>query len=287
MNADRFEYQLTVEHDNDNAIDLLTAALGLSRRQLKLAMTKGALWLKRKSKQARLRRATRELRKGDQLLLCYDARTLAAEPEQARLIADEDAYSVWYKPAGMLSQGSKWGDHCAITRWAEKTLQPQRPTFLVHRLDRDAAGLMLLAHQQRAAAALSELFQKRDIEKGYRVLVHGQFPTGPAVTTCQRELDGRAACSYFTSLAYDPERGLSLLDVRIDTGRKHQIRRHLSMLGFPVAGDRFYGRNPCTPGDEQGLQLTAYLLAFQCPLKQAPKRYQLPEELLEPRTYTD
>ena len=89
-----------------------------------------------------------------QIELYYDRRVLDAEPEAPRLIADESDYSVWFKPFGVLSQGSRWGDHCAMTRCAEKALSPERPALVVHRLDRAATGLMLLAHRKRAAALL-------------------------------------------------------------------------------------------------------------------------------------
>ena len=71
----------------------------------------------------------------------------------------------------------------------------------------------------------------------------------------------------------DPSR--SLLDIRIETGRKHQIRKHLAELGFPIRGDRLYGS-----GIEDGvdLQLTACSLAFECPVRHQPVQYSLPRE---------
>lgn len=68
----------------------------------------------------------------------------------------------------------------------------------------------------------------------------------------------------------------SLVDVRIETGRKHQIRRHLAEMGHPVIGDRLYGTGEA---DGMDLQLTAYLLAFQCPVNDEPVEYLLPAVL--------
>lgn len=159
--ASPIKLQFTVDDAQQTALDLLSTGSGLSKQRIKDAMNKGAVWWTRKGKTLRLRRATQILDKGTGLQLFYDAQVLAREPEPPTLIADANRYSVWFKPHGLLSQGSQWGDHCSILRWAEVHLQPKRNCFLVHRLDADAAGLILLAHDAQSAARLSQLFQDR------------------------------------------------------------------------------------------------------------------------------
>ena len=254
------------------AVDILARHCGLSRGQLKKAMKNGALWLERGKRVQRLRRADRMLRPGDVLHLYYDARIQQQTPAEAVLVADEGDYSVWFKPPGMYSQGSKWGDHCSLPRWVEQHLKPQRNAFIVHRLDRAASGLMLLAHTRVAAAKLSGLFRDRGVTKRYRVKVQGRFCS--ETVFIDTPLDGRSACSRVVRLAYDEDRGQSLLEVDIETGRKHQIRRHLAGMGFPVVGDRLYGG-----GKEDDLQLQSVYLAFDCPLKGQRREYRLPEYL--------
>jgi tRNA pseudouridine32 synthase/23S rRNA pseudouridine746 synthase len=239
-------------------------------------MQKGAVWLTRDTRTYRLRRAKKPLQPGDTLHIYYSEQILATVPSPPRLIADEGTYSVWYKPYGMRSQGSKWGDHCTIHRWVEKHLRPQRPAFVVHRLDRAATGLMLVAHQKRTAARLAGLFENRAIEKRYRVVVHNCFPPTPQPLTIDTEIDGRQARSYATRLAYNPEHDRSLLEVVIETGRKHQIRRHLAGIGFPVVGDRLHGHGE----ESEDLQLTACYLAFQCPVADVEKQFRLSEALM-------
>jgi tRNA pseudouridine32 synthase/23S rRNA pseudouridine746 synthase len=143
---DRIEEHVSIESPEELPIDLLHRTTGLPKQRIKSAMTKGAVWLSRGRKTQRLRRAKRKLRIGDELHLYYDIKILDEVPVEPTLIADLGGYSVWQKPYGLRSQGSKWGDHCTVVRWAERSLKPERPAFTVHRLDRAANGLMLIAH---------------------------------------------------------------------------------------------------------------------------------------------
>ena len=271
--ADHIEAHVQIESAEDGAVELLQQATGLSKQRIKLAMTQGAVWLTRGRNTRRLRRAKRVLRPGDEVHLYYDADILAAIPAEPALLADVGGYSVWYKPYGLRSQGSKWGDHCTVVRWAERHLQPERPAFTVHRLDRAASGLILVAHSKAVAASLSGLFKKRAVEKRYRALVAGDFSAQPDPFRVEQPIDEREAVSEFSLRQVSPDGRQSLVDVRIETGRKHQIRRHLAGLGYPVIGDRLYGT-----GEEDGvdLQLSAYLLAFNCPVSDEQVEYRLP-----------
>ena len=270
----RFEIHIEITSANAVAVDLLAAETGLSKQQIKQVMQKGAVWVSKGKKTQRLRRAKKAVYIGETLHLYYDRMVLERVPPEPILMADEGRYSVWNKPYGMLSQGSKWGDHCTITRWAEQHLMPQRVSFVVHRLDRAANGLIVIAHEKNAAVALSKLFQDRQIDKRYQIWVHGQF-SGQATrdnpVRVDSDIDGRSAVSYFTLLNYETELDRSLLEVSIDTGRKHQIRRHAALLGFPVVGDRLHG----IEGDEEDLQLSAYYLAFKCPYSHRQKTFNL------------
>lgn len=128
--SDHIETHVQIESPDDVPVDLLQQATGLSRQRIKLAMTQGAVWLTRGRNTQRLRRAKRALRVGDEVHLYYDAKILAEIPAEPTLIADLGVYSVWQRPYGLRSQGSKWGDHCTVVRWAERHLQPERPAPL-------------------------------------------------------------------------------------------------------------------------------------------------------------
>ena len=252
---------ITIQIQNGpvTAIYALAAQCELSRQQLKQAMSKGAVWLQIGKRKQRLRRATRMLNNGELLSLYYDKTLLALPVITPQLVADFGLYSVWIKPAGMLSQGTEWGDHCSLLRFSEQAFAKPRHSFLVQRLDREAYGVMIIAHQRKAAGQLSALFQQRKIDKQYQVWVDGEVPWQQH--RMDRLLDGKQAVSHFEKLSYDTELNRTQLHVRIETGRKHQIRRHCAAAGYPVSGDVRYGQK-----SHDGLQLKASKLVFNCPV---------------------
>jgi tRNA pseudouridine32 synthase / 23S rRNA pseudouridine746 synthase len=262
-------FKVTTTYSGEDAVTALARVSELPKARLKDALNKGAVWLKRSSKQRRLRRATFALLPGDVLTLHYNPEVLALQPPVPTLLADERQYSVWIKPAGLLAQGSPEGDHCSLLRQAELLLK--RDCLLVHRLDREAAGLMLLAHTPKAAAALSALFARQDdsagLRKLYQVEVRGEVPESG---TLDSPLDGKLALTRYRRLGYDALRNSSRVEVELVTGRKHQIRRHFADSGHPVLGDPQYGSGN---QDARGLQLFALALAFKCPLSRTARSW--------------
>lgn len=250
------------------AVDALAEASGLPKQRIKDAMAKGACWWTQKGKQVRLRKAKRELKPGSRIQLYYDDQVLALKPEQPTLLEDKGRYSVWYKPHGLLAQGSQWGDHCSLLRLAEVALN--KPCFLVHRLDADAAGLMLVAHDSKAAGALSQLFSGRTVKKTYCATVTGQLEADDLVVDVP--LDGKESVSRVTTLALNRDENTTDVQVIIETGRKHQIRRHLAGIGHAIVGDKLYG----VPAP-RGLCLVAIKLEFTCPLSRAAVAFSAPE----------
>ncbi len=285
------KFELSATKNEQTALDLLAEATGISKLRIKDAMNKGAVWWTLNGKQLRLRRATKKLLKGSKIQFFYDPQVLSRKPETPDCILDAGRYSIWYKPSGMLAQGSQWGDHCSILRWVEvnghtknldtpnqnttRSLMTEklntktrgevtaknasRDCFLVHRLDAHAAGLMMLAHDSKMAATLSQLFQGRDIKKCYQAWVKDSGHLLADSMTITNALDGKSAITQIKKIATADHK--ALLDITIETGRKHQIRRHLSDIGHPIIGDSLYGTK-----SESGLQLLAYKLEFCCPI---------------------
>ncbi|MFT7582897.1 MAG: 23S rRNA pseudouridine1911/1915/1917 synthase [Myxococcota bacterium] len=162
-----------------------------------------------------------------------------------------------HKPAGLLSQAGVQGDDTVVERVREYL----RATYnkpgnvyvgLVHRLDRNVSGVMLLARTSKAASRLSDAFRRRDVDKRYLAVVEGQAPPtgqlvhhllktddhGVRVVDTARDGAQRAEL-HFTRLASSPRH--ALLEVELITGRKHQVRAQLAAHGLPLVGDIRYG----------------------------------------------
>jgi tRNA pseudouridine32 synthase/23S rRNA pseudouridine746 synthase len=252
-------------NDPATACDFLAKYTLLSKSRIKDAMAKGAVWLiRQKSKQQRLRRATAVLKPGDILALYYDEALLSITPPRAKLISDQKRYSIWFKPAGLMSQGTKYGDHCSLLRQVELFYKPKRKAYLIQRLDREASGLVLLAHDHTSAGSLSRLFQTRQVIKKYTARVLGNLSETRRRGKIDLEMEGKSAETEFSVERYDPVTHTSWVQIVIRTGRKHQIRRHFEMIGHPIMGDPRYGKGN---KNKEGLQLVATALEFDCPFK--------------------
>lgn len=183
------------------------------------------------------------------------------------------------KPAGMVthpSRGHATGTlvHGLLAGGIAGGDDPERPG-IVHRLDRDTSGLMLVARDERTHRRLGRMMRDREVGRRYLALVHGPFP--PALTvdrpigrdprrrTRQAVVPtgGREAVTHFRRLEQVGD--LALVEARLETGRTHQVRVHLESAGHPVFGDPVYGRG--RPDHGLGRQfLHAYRLDLDHPV---------------------
>jgi 23S rRNA pseudouridine1911/1915/1917 synthase len=155
---------------------------------------------------------------------------------------------------------------------------------IVHRLDRETSGVVVVARTDRAHQSLARQFHEREVEKHYLTLVHGRMKqregriTSPIARDPLRRTrmtaklaSGRTALTEYRALE-EFER-MSYLAVRLGTGRTHQIRVHLASLHHPVVGDRLYGAPPSTLGR---FFLHAHRLSFRSPATQEWIRVESP-----------
>ncbi|MCL1142405.1 pseudouridine synthase family protein [Shewanella gaetbuli] len=274
INTTVIECHVDVCSPENNAVELLATESGLSKQLIKQAMQKGAVWHSHGKQVNRLRRAKKALAVGDKVHLYYNDHILAEVPATAQMLFDQQQYSLWYKPYGLRCQPSKWSDHTTINRFVELNTQPPRNAYIIHRLDRAASGLIILGHTKKATAALAKLFQTRALDKYYQVIVHGQFPT--TQVTINTDVDNKPALSHADLLEYNPQLNQSRVQVKIESGRKHQIRIHMNSIGFPVVGDRLHGN---AAADAPDLKLCCCKFEFLCPITQQKMIFNLPQSL--------
>lgn len=240
--------------------EVLQKATNLGIDVLSDAAAKGALWHQKMGKGKILK--ARDMRlivnPADKLTLYYDPRILSyPELKEAKCLHETEYYGIWLKEAGVLPQGTQTGDHTSLLRYVEKV--KKKEVYLVHRLDRETSGLMIIGYASEAAGKLGDLFQKNYVTKTYQAIVRGEIEKG-LTRTINDSLDGKEAITHFESLGNS--NNMSLLSVRIDTGRLHQIRRHLEAIDHPVMGDPKYGRGN---KNRDGLKLLAKSLSFKDP----------------------
>jgi 23S rRNA pseudouridine1911/1915/1917 synthase len=184
------------------------------------------------------------------------AAPLRAEPVPLRIAFEDEHLLVVDKPAGMVvhpGAGREYGTlvNALLDRGIAGGDDEQRPG-IVHRLDRDTSGLLVVARSEDAHRSLQQLVQSRELERGYVALVRGrprsrrgtiEAPIGrDRRDATRRSLETDEPRDAVTHFELDRLVGShALLDVRLETGRTHQIRVHLAAIGLPVVGDRIYG----------------------------------------------
>ena len=185
-----------------------------------------------------------------------DLQALEAEAMDIPVVWEDEHLLVVDKPAGLVvhpAGSTRTGTlvHGLLALGAEGGDDDDRPG-IVHRLDRDTSGLLVVARSPEAHELLQELIRTRELERTYAALVHGapRSASGRIEAPIGRDRRDRSRHSLDTTTPRDAVtwfevvetmRRHALLDVRLETGRTHQIRVHLEAIGLPVSGDAIYG----------------------------------------------
>jgi 23S rRNA pseudouridine1911/1915/1917 synthase len=268
MNSERMR-QLTVSEEADGLrLDLFLAQqLGdVSRSRVQMLLQQGDVLIGGKAA-----KASRKIRAGEEISILNDPQPpplkAMAEAIPLEIVYEDGDLAVVNKPAGMMVHAGAGATEDERNRGTlvnallhhmqelSGTGGPLRPG-IVHRLDKQTSGLIVIAKNDNAHARLASMFARRQVRKLYLTLVQGTLSEDKGTVnapiardavrrtrmTTRRE-GGRSAVSHWHVLRRisGPYGNFTLASVRIETGRTHQIRVHMASLGHPVVGDTLYG----------------------------------------------
>lgn len=235
----------------------------VSRKSVKKAIKGGAIRVNK-----RISTTAYWVQANDEIQL-YDLEQQAPKSYDLTLevVYEDEDLAVINKPAGIVVSGNQFR---TITNTLSANLQSSslsdalawpKPT---HRLDQATSGLLLIAKTASARVHLGQQFEDKTIQKRYRAICIGPVPQSGQITD---SIEGKPALTRYELVSQSSSiknQTLSLLDLYPETGRTHQLRIHLSHLGYPILGDALYGREGLIL-KRKGLFLAAVALQFQHP----------------------
>ena len=227
------------------------------------------------------------LEDGDKVSVNFTKSFRVFSSPRIKLVYEDNDILVINKGYGVLSMGTdniKEGTAYSIMREYVKDSDPRAKVFIVHRLDRDTSGLMMLAKTMEAKDTMQHNWNNMVLNRKYVAVVEGVIPDDEGVVksylaeTAQFEVystqdptKGQLAITRYKVLKRSS--GYTLVELELDTGRKNQIRVHMKDLGHPIVGDRKYG---ASSSPIRRLALHARTLRFVHPITRKEMNFELP-----------
>lgn len=263
--------------ENGRVDKVLAAETAYTRSQLQRWLKEGRIKIAGK-----VPKANQKVARGEHYLIDIpEVKELELKPEDLPLeiVYEDNDVAVVNKPQGMVVHpAAGHPDHTLVNALLFKIKDLSgingiiRPG-IVHRIDKDTSGLLMVAKNDFAHQSLAAQLKEKSTQRKYVAIVHGHLPNEKGVIEApigrskkdrkQQAVvaDGRPAVTHFKVLEEYPD--YSLVELRLETGRTHQIRVHMAYIGHPVAGDPLYGPKKTLKGHGQFLH--ARLLGFRQP----------------------
>ena len=243
-------------------IDLFLAAMfpELSRRKVRQILDVGGCYVNNK----RMHIASRQVRAGDKVRIEFSldglkkSRQKSFELSNADILYDDHHVIAINKPPGLPSQATRDQDimhaEVCVREWLKKNSRKPEKLILLHRLDKETSGVLLFATNANTATWITDQFRQRKLSKTYWAICRGIPKSKRFEQECYlSEIDkktgmvrpvnsgGKSSRTTFEERARIVREGLSWVICHPETGRSHQIRVHLEMMGLPILGDKRYG----------------------------------------------
>ncbi len=273
------ELRATIEQETGRIDKVLTGLFpDYSRSQIQLWLKEGVVAVNGQPVKANYK-----VKAKDELFVAIpepETLDVIAEDIPLTIVYEDEDVAVINKPQGMVVHPSAGHSHGTLVNalmYHVKDLSSISGVIrpgIVHRIDKDTSGLLMVAKNDQAHESLAKQLKDKTSLRKYVALVHGEIshdkgtinaPIGRSKVNRKMQSvreDGKSAVTHFTVL--ERFEGFTLVELKLETGRTHQIRVHMQYIGFPLAGDPVYGPKKTLPGNGQFLH--AQMLGFTHPV---------------------
>ena len=284
------ELRATIEQETGRIDKVLTGLFpDYSRSQIQLWLKEGVVAVNGQPVKANYK-----VKAKDELFVAIpepETLDVIAEDIPLTIVYEDEDVAVINKPQGMVVHPSAGHSHGTLVNalmYHVKDLSSINGVIrpgIVHRIDKDTSGLLMVAKNDQAHESLAKQLKDKTSLRKYVALVHGEIshdkgtinaPIGRSKVNRKMQSvreDGKSAVTHFTVL--ERFEGFTLVELKLETGRTHQIRVHMQYIGFPLAGDPVYGPKKTLPGNGQFLHaqmfgfthpVTGQEMVFEAPL---------------------
>lgn len=273
------ELRATIEQETGRIDKVLTGLFpDYSRSQIQLWLKEGVVAVNGQPVKANYK-----VKAKDELFVAIpepETLDVIAEDIPLTIVYEDEDVAVINKPQGMVVHPSAGHSHGTLVNalmYHVKDLSSINGVIrpgIVHRIDKDTSGLLMVAKNDQAHESLAKQLKDKTSLRKYVALVHGEIshdkgtinaPIGRSKVNRKMQSvreDGKSAVTHFTVL--ERFEGFTLVELKLETGRTHQIRVHMQYIGFPLAGDPVYGPKKTLPGNGQFLH--AQMVGFTHPV---------------------